>query len=139
QIAQAIEQSYAPFPDPYYGLLAYHYQMAEDYTRAVDYFLKAAQQASQAYAFAYAAEYTEKALELLIGDEDRQRRAELLHHLAEEAYLYIGRPDKAIEAGLASCRLWHDLGNAEKEAETRLSVAFALHWQGREVEAIECI
>jgi tetratricopeptide (TPR) repeat protein len=138
QIAQAIEQ-HASSLDTYAGWLAYHYQMAEDYTRAVDYFLKAAHHASQVYAFAYAAEYMEKALELLIGDEDRQRRAELLQHLAEEAYLYIGRPDKAIEAGQASCALWRSLGNIEKEAETRLDVAFALHWQGREVEAIESI
>lgn len=136
RIAQTIEQHYAASLDSYYSLLAYHCQMAEDYTRAVDYYLKAAQQAAQVYAFAYAAEYTEKALELLIGDEDRQQRAELLRNLTAEAYLYIGRPDKAIAAGQSSCTLWHELGNAEKEAETRLDVAFALHWQGREVEAI---
>jgi predicted ATPase/DNA-binding SARP family transcriptional activator len=138
QVAQAIEQ-HASLLDTYAGSLAYHYQMAEDYTRAVDYFLKAARHASEVYAFAYAAEYMEKALELLIGDEDRQKRAALLQHLAEEAYLYIGRPDKAIEAGLASCALWRSLGDVEKGAETRLDVAFAFHWQGREVEAIESI
>ncbi len=138
QVAQAIEQHAASL-DTYAGWLAYHYQMAENYTRAVDYFLKAAQHASQVYAFAYAAEHMERALELLIGDEDRQQRAGLLQHLAKEAYLYIGRPDKAIEAGLASCVLWRSLGDVEKEAETRLDVAFALHWQGREVEAIASI
>jgi predicted ATPase/DNA-binding SARP family transcriptional activator len=139
QVAQAIEQHSATSLGTYHSLLAYHYQMAEDYPRAVNYFLDASRQAAQVYAFAYAAEGVEKALELLIGDEDRQQRAELLHHLSEEAYLYNGRPDKAIEAGMASGALWHDLGNVEKEAETRLDVAFALHWQGREVEAIESV
>jgi predicted ATPase/DNA-binding SARP family transcriptional activator len=139
QAAQAMEQYYSGSLETYHSLLAYHYQMAEDHSRAVEHFLDASHQASQVYAFTHAAECVEKALELLIGDKDRQQRAELLHHLSAEAYLYNGRPDKAIEAGMASGALWHDLGNVEKEAETRLDVAFALHWQGREIEAIESV
>jgi DNA-binding SARP family transcriptional activator/Tfp pilus assembly protein PilF/DNA polymerase III delta prime subunit len=139
QVAQALEQHKATSLETYHSLLAYHYQMAEDYQRAIEYFLSAARQASHVYAFAYSADCIEKALELLIGDEDRQQRAELLHHLSEETYLYNGHPDKAIEAGMASGALWHELGNVEKEAETHLDVAFAQHWQGREVEAIKSV
>jgi predicted ATPase/DNA-binding SARP family transcriptional activator len=142
QVAQAIESYYAQSPtrlQAHYGQLAHHYQMAEDYTRAVDYFLKAARQATHVYAFVNTAHYIEKALDLLIGEEDRALRAELLRQLAADVYLYIGHTDLALEAGMAACTLWRDLGNVEKEAETRLDVAFAFHWQGRSLESIEHI
>lgn len=139
QVAQAMESHYATRLQQYYGQLAYHYQMAENHGQAIDYVLKAAKQASSVYAFIDVAGYMEKALELLIGDEERLRRAQLLQQLATEIYLYIGRPDKAIRAGVASCALWHELGNVEKEAETQLDAAFALHWQGSETESITCV
>jgi DNA-binding SARP family transcriptional activator len=44
QAAQAIEAHYAAHLEPYYYQLAHHYRMAEDYTRAIDYFLKAESQ-----------------------------------------------------------------------------------------------
>jgi predicted ATPase/DNA-binding SARP family transcriptional activator len=139
QVAQAMEKYYTAHPHPHYSQLAHHYQMAEEYGRAVEYFLKAAHQAASIYAFVDTADCMEKALELLISEEDQPLRAEILRQLAADIYLYIGRPGRAIETGMAACSLWHKLGNVEKEAETWLDVAFALHWQGREEEAIECI
>jgi len=139
QTAQAIEALYAQSLVPYYSTLAFHYQMAEDDTRAIDYYLKASQQAASVYAFHDAAAYMEQALALLIGDEDRPQRAELLRQLATNVYLYLGLTDKSLEAGLASCALWRDLGEPIKEAEARLDVAFAFHWQGRETESLASI
>jgi DNA-binding SARP family transcriptional activator len=139
QVAQAIELHYATHLQPYYSKLAYHYQMVEDASKAVDYLLKAAEQAASVYAFVDTASYMEKAIELLIRDEDRAERAELLRRLSVDVYLYIGRPDKAVEAGIASCALWSDLGDAKKEAEARLDVAFSFHWMGHESEAITYI
>jgi tetratricopeptide (TPR) repeat protein len=138
QVAQAIEASHAVYLQPYYSTLAYHYQMAEDAARAVDYLLKASYQAMSVYAFADAAEYMKTALELLIGDGERPRRAELLHQLAN-IYLYTGRTDDAIQAGLASSTLWRDLGDAARQAAAYLDVAFFYHWQGRELEAVRYI
>lgn len=138
QVAQAIESRYASHLQPYYSRLAYHYQMAEDPARAVDYLLKAANLARSVYAFVDAAEYLKTALDLLIGDAERRRRAELLAQLSD-IYLYTGRPDEAIKAGLASCTLWRDLGEFAKEAEARLNVSFCCHWMGREADAMEHI
>jgi tetratricopeptide (TPR) repeat protein len=138
QVAQAIEASHAVYLQPYYSTLAYHYQMAEDAARAVDYLLKASYQGMSVYAFADAAEYMKTALELLIGDGERPRRAELLHQLAN-IYLYTGRTDDAIQAGLASSTLWRDLGDASRQAAAYLDVAFFYHWQGRELEAVRYI
>ncbi len=138
QVAQAIEARYAARLQPYYSRLAYHYQMAENATRAIDYLLKAAQHAGSVYAFVNVAEYMKTALDLLIGDEERPMRAGLLRQLSD-IYIYTGRIDKAIEAGMASAALWRDLGDEAKQAEAYLYVAFCLHWQEREAESVEYI
>jgi DNA-binding SARP family transcriptional activator len=138
QVAQAIEARYAAHLQPYYGQLGYHYQMAEDYTKAVDYLLKAANHARSVYAFVDAGNYVKTVLDLLIGDGERSRRATLLHQLAN-IYLYTGQVDDAMKAGLAACALWRDLEEDVKQAETYLDVAFFCHWQGRELESIKYI
>ncbi|GAC1434500.1 MAG: hypothetical protein NVS4B1_29820 [Ktedonobacteraceae bacterium] len=139
QIAQTIEEYHASHLPVYYRKLAYHYHIAEDVERAVDYLHKAATQAIQVYAFTDAAELMEQAVELLLGAEYRAQRAELLHKLSAEVYIYIGRPDKAIEAGLAAATLFQELGDPIKEAESRLDVAFSFHWTGHETKAISAI
>ncbi|HEX9132728.1 MAG TPA: AAA family ATPase, partial [Ktedonobacteraceae bacterium] len=138
QVAQAIEAQYAAHLQPYYGQLGYHYQMAEDNTKAVDYLLMAAGHARSVYAFVDAGNYVKTALDLLIGDGERARRAALLHQLAN-IYLYTGRVDDAMKSGLAACAIWRDLGEDVKQAETYLDVAFFCHWQGRELESIKYI
>ncbi len=138
QVAQAIEAYYAAHLQPYYSQLGYHYQMAEDFTKAVDYLLKAAYHARSVYAFVDAGNYVKTALDLLIGDEERPRRAALLGQLAN-IYLYTGQLDSAMQAGLAACALWRDLGDDVKQAETYLDLSFICHWQGRELESIKYI
>jgi DNA-binding SARP family transcriptional activator len=139
QIAQAIETRYSSRLSVHYSQLAYHYQMADEITKAVEYLQKAAAQAMSVYAFVDAASFIEKAVELLIGQENRPQRAELLRKLSIDAYLYTGRPDKAIEAGIAACVLWQELGDLVKEAESRLDVSFSFHWMGRETSAMDYI
>jgi predicted ATPase/DNA-binding SARP family transcriptional activator len=136
QIAQAIEAFHTTRLQTYYSLLAYHYERAEERAKAGEYLRKAAEEAIAVYAFVEAAEYMERALGLLLGEENRAQRAELLRRLSVDAYLYSGRPDKAIEAGIAACALWQEMGEAAKEAESRLDVAFSFHWMGRESEAL---
>lgn len=139
QIAQTIKEYYASRLHTYYRKLAYHYHMAEEIGQAVDYLCKAATQAIQVYAFTDAAELMEQAVELLLGEEYRAQKAELLHKLSAEVYIYTGRPDKAIEAGLAAATLFQELGDPIKEAETRLDVSFSFHWIGHETKAIAAI
>jgi len=138
QVAQAIEAYYAAHLQPYYSQLGYHYQMAEDITKAVDYLLKAAHHARSVYAFVDAGNYIKTALDLLIGDEERPRRAALLGQLAN-IYLYTGQLESAMQSGLAACALWRDLGDDVKQAETYLDLSFICHWQGRELESIKYI
>jgi DNA-binding SARP family transcriptional activator len=139
QIAQAIETRYRSRLETFYSKLAYHYQMAEETAKAVGYLLNAADKATSVYAFVEAASFMEKAVELLLGEENRPQRAELLRKLSVDVYLYIGKPDKAISAGIAACTLWQELADPVKEAESRLDVSFAFHWMGRETDAIDYI
>ena len=138
QVAQAIESYYTAQLQSYYSQLGYHYQLAEDFTKAVDYLLKAALHARSVYAFVDAGNYVKTALDLLIGDEERPRRAALLGQLAN-IYLYTGQLESAMQAGLAACALWRDLGDDVKQAETYLDLSFICHWQGRESESIKYI
>jgi DNA-binding SARP family transcriptional activator len=138
-IAQAIETRYRSRIESFYSQLAYHYQMAEETAKAVGYLLNAAHKATSVYAFVEAANLLEKAVELLVGEENRPQRAELLRKLSIDVYLYIGKPDKAIKTGIAACALWQELGNPLKEAESRLDVSFSFHWMGREADAIDYI
>ncbi|HYX51519.1 MAG TPA: hypothetical protein VE843_17360, partial [Ktedonobacteraceae bacterium] len=71
-------------------------------------------------------------------DEERSRRAALLGQLAN-IYLYTGQLESAMQAGLAACVLWRDLGDDVKQAETYLDLSFFCHWQGRELESIKYI
>jgi tetratricopeptide (TPR) repeat protein len=65
-------------------------------------------------------------------------RAGLLRQLSD-IYIYTGRTDRAIEAGMASAALWRDLGDVAKQVEAYLHVSFCWHWQERESEAVEYI
>ncbi len=138
QVAEAIETRYAAHLQPYYSQLAYHHQMADNYAKAVEYLLKAAEQASSVYAFVDAAEYVRTALDLLIGDTERLHRAALLRQLGS-IYLFTGRLDEAIQVDLASAALWRDIGNVGQQAEAYLDAAFCSHWQGRESEAVKYV
>src|SRR6266566_1291609 len=138
QVAHAIETRYTARLQPYFSTLAYHYQMAENPTRAVYYLLKAAAHAGSVYAFVNASEHMKAALDLLISDEERPRRAGLLRQLSE-IYIYTGRLDKAFETGMASAALWRDLGNDVNQAEAYLHVSFCCHWQGKEIDAVQHI
>jgi tetratricopeptide (TPR) repeat protein len=139
QIALAIEEYYATRLPAFYRALAYHYQMAEERTRAALYLQKAAKEAMGVYAFSEAADLLEKAVDLLGDEEHRSQRAELLRQLSVDAYLYNGQIGSAITAGLAASQLWQDLGDPAKEAESRLDVAFSFHWMGKEQESLEQI
>ncbi len=138
QAALAIEERYATTLQPYFSTLAYHYQMAEDVPQAISYLLKATEVATSVYAFLNASTYLKTVLDLLTGDEERARRAALLHRMSG-ILLYTARLDEAISVGLAAALLWRDIGDTVREAEVYLDISFLGHWQGREQESLKYI
>ena len=107
RIAEWYEQNQAEDLSPYYSLLAYHWQQAENLSRAIDYLEKAGEQALKNYAnqetiaFFSDALRLEKASGLQI---DATRRARWLLHLGE-ACVSLSRYAESQEhfsAGLAA-------------------------------------
>ena len=92
--AQAIEDIYRDRLDDGYGVLAYHYQRANDGMKTCQYALKAADRASSVYAHADAAKYLKIALEALEDSPDKSARSKALEKLGE-AERYSGRADYA--------------------------------------------
>jgi len=62
KVGQAIEQLFTEGIEEYYGLLAYHYSKAEDWTQAQRYLFKAGDRAGQIAADAEALEHYHNAL-----------------------------------------------------------------------------
>ena len=62
-IGLAIEELYADRLPEHYEMLAHHFSRAEDWERALDYLLKAAEKATQAFGLRQALELYAEALE----------------------------------------------------------------------------
>ncbi len=85
-VALWFEKTYADGLSPHYALLAYHWQKAEDYSRAVDYLDRAGAQAVQSGAYQEATRFLEEALlleEKASVKSDRLRLARRERLLAE--------------------------------------------------------
>jgi class 3 adenylate cyclase/tetratricopeptide (TPR) repeat protein len=64
KIGQAIEQIYPERLEEFYEMLAYHYREGEDWTKALDYLVKAGDKFTAAYANMEALDYYARALEV---------------------------------------------------------------------------
>jgi class 3 adenylate cyclase/tetratricopeptide (TPR) repeat protein len=156
-IGLAIEELYAERLAEHYEVLAHHFSRAEDWAKALDYLLKAAEKATQAFANREAIGFYDDALEvagrlgdtvsaatlmgihktkaglyMVLSDFKRSRaEGERLLALAREA---VDRPSEAAALagmGMASRRA-HDLDRALDEARHAIEVA-------RTVDAIPVI
>jgi class 3 adenylate cyclase len=90
RVGQAIEALFAERLDEFYGLLAYHYARAEDWTKAQEYLLKAGDQAVLVAADAEALAHYRRAMEAYaraFGDEwDPLQRAALERKIGEALF-----------------------------------------------------
>jgi tetratricopeptide (TPR) repeat protein len=106
KIAQAIEEVYAERLEEFYGMLAYHYELAEIRERAIHYLTKAADRAKAIYANEEAIAFYRKAIEQLIkllpeegeSPEDQCRTATQLYESLGDVLEWTGQHDKARDA-----------------------------------------
>ena len=100
RVGETIERLFADRLDEFYGLLAHHYGQAEDWPKAHEYLLKAADEAGRIAADAEALGYYRRALEThaqVFGDRwDPVERAALERGMGE-AFFRLGRHDDARE------------------------------------------
>ena len=71
QIAQGIETLYWERLEEYYEELAHHYSMSDNYSKAVEYLLKAGEKVKRSYANEAAISYFQKALKMQVPSETK--------------------------------------------------------------------
>ena len=139
RVAHAVESLFPDRLEEFYGLLAHHYAGAEDREKAIDYLIKAGDQAKAAYANQEAMEYYRQAhqrLKTSEAEEDRKRDAALLISWGS-VHVLANENDEAIERFSAASEIWRTLEHGADEAEAQYEVAWAHFRASRFQEAVD--
>ncbi|MBU0495990.1 MAG: AAA family ATPase, partial [Chloroflexi bacterium] len=115
RVAEALERLFSGRVDEQVGLLAYHWERADEPARAIDYLLRAGDQSRLAYAHQEAIDYYQRALALLRGQGDagRERAAQTLMKLGLAYHTAFDFP-RARQAYDESFGLWQRVGDAHE-------------------------
>jgi oligopeptide transport system substrate-binding protein len=111
QVAKALERLFPERVEEQLGLLAYHWERARDADKAIEYLLRAGDQARLAYAHKEAVDYYRRALALLKEGGDPARAARTLMQIGltyHNAFDFL-RSREAYEEGFA---LWKQAAEA---------------------------
>jgi predicted ATPase len=140
QVAEALERLFPERVEEQAGVLAHHWERAEEPERAVEYLLRAGEQARAAYANEEAIDYYRRVLALLdgtpLGEARRDWRLAALKGLGR-VYVGIGRPGEAETSLREAIALAKEVGSGVR-AVVRLYywLVDALFWQGRSDDSI---
>ena len=129
-IGRAIEELYADRLPEHFEMLAHHFSRAEDWDRALDYLLKAAEKATQAFGLRQALElYTEA---LVVADRRREpvpaTTIMAIHRARADLFFGIGDFVRSREAAEALVDLARRIGDRAAEAGALVQIASALQW-----------
>lgn len=113
RVAQAIEELYGDRLDEHYAMIAHHFAAAEDWSKAVDYFDKAADHATAAFAVHEAIALTDQALEALghSGASDVSARAGALHGKLAHLYALLSDFERAHAEHAKAAEIARDAGD----------------------------
>ncbi|MFQ6013317.1 MAG: serine/threonine-protein kinase PknK [Thermoplasmata archaeon] len=107
------------------ALLAYHYVLAGDAAKALDYSLQAGEAAARVYAYEEASQHLTTALELLEeAEHEPGLTARVLDQLGD-ATSYQGEPDTAIGHWRRAASIYRDLEERVRQGEALRKVAYA--------------
>ena len=129
-VGRAIEELYADRLTEHYEMLAHHFSKAEDWPRALDYLVKAAEKATRAFGLRQAVALYGEALEAAARLSDRVPAATVIAILRARAEHFFGlgeftRSHEEAERLLAFVRR---LGERHAEADALVQMANALQW-----------
>ena len=129
-IGRAIEELYADRLPEHFEMLAHHFSRAEDWERALDYLLKAAGKATQAFGLRQALElYTEA---LVVADRRREpvpaATLMAIHRARADLFFGVGDFVRSREAAEALVDLARRIGDRAAEAGALVQIASALQW-----------
>jgi len=119
RVGEVMESIYADRLDGLFGLLAYHFALANEHEKAIDYYRKAARQAVALFAYDDAIQNLRRALKLI--EESRQTVTHMI--LLEElgdVYCLLRDIGQAIAIYHDSLHLWETLPEADKIFAVRL-------------------
>ena len=129
-VGRAIEELYADRLAEQYDVLAHHYSKAEEWPRALDYLLKAAEKATEAFGLRQALDLYEQALEAArrLGDGVPTATLMTIHRRRAELFLGVGDFNRSREAAEQFVELARRVHDRAAEAEGLVQVASAFQW-----------
>jgi tetratricopeptide (TPR) repeat protein len=129
-VGLAIEELYADRLPEHYGMLAHHFSLAEDWERALEYLLKAAEKATQAFGLRQALELYGEALEAArrLGDRVPVATLTAIHRARADLFLGVGDFGRSREAAETLVHLARRVEDRVLEADALVQLASASQW-----------
>ena len=138
-IAQAIEELYAERLAEHYEVLAYHFAKAEDASKALEYLVKAAQKAANAFAIREAVALYAQALEMCHrrGEPEDLQTVMSIHQAIAGLYIMLSDFERSAAASEQALAIARRLGDGVNEASALASLGFATAFAHRFDSAID--
>jgi class 3 adenylate cyclase/tetratricopeptide (TPR) repeat protein len=129
-IGYAIEELYADRLSEHYEVLAHHFARAEEWDRAVDYLVKAAEKAARAFAVREAVALYGQALEAAghLGAAVPIARRLAIHRAKAGQHLVLGEFAQSQQEGQQVLALAREAGDRGAEASALAAIGFATLW-----------
>jgi class 3 adenylate cyclase/tetratricopeptide (TPR) repeat protein len=129
-VGRAIEELYAERLPEHYEMLAHHFSKAEDWPRALDYLLKAAQKATRAFGLRQALSLYSEALVAAerLGERVPAATVMAVHRARADLYFGLGEFDRSREEGETLVALARRIHDRSEEASALVQIAGALQW-----------
>ena len=129
-IGRAIEELYAERLPEHYEVLAHHFSRGEDWPRALDYLLKAADKATKAFGLRQALDLFEEALQVVgrLGSLVPAATVMAIHRARSDLLFGIGDFDGARQAADTLVAVARHAGDKAAEAGALVRLASALQW-----------
>jgi len=125
----ALEKVYAKKIDEHFGELALHFLESEDKEKALDYFLKAGEKASNVHANSEAVSYFESALRLLEEKGELREKGRVLEKLGDLKGI-VGEPAARLKYWNEALQLRSHLNEKEKVAGLHRRISYVLFAMG---------
>ena len=129
-VGRAIEELYADRLPEHYEMLAHHFSKAEDWPRALDYLLKAAEKATRAFGLRQALALFGDALGAAgrLGDRVPASTVIAIHRARADLYFGLGEFVRSREEGERLADLARRVQDRPAEAGALVQIASALQW-----------
>ncbi|MEG4578097.1 tetratricopeptide repeat protein [Microcoleus sp. MON1_C5] len=129
-VAQWYEQNYGSKMPEYYEILAYHYQQAEIWEKALDYLLKAGQKAQQAYVNSEALSHYQRALTVCeqLGNSVDSNTLISIYAGVGQIHFLLSEFQPSIAAYKKMLEVSRRRGDRQKEAEALYNIGYGFLW-----------